>query len=177
MWPWKLQLTFAIWQPFVTLWSKRNLSSEMVSEAFFWVNEDYFEWEGFGGPLFWMGWSGWGCMGYYFGWVEVSGSGWENILGKWGWMWGKWGWVWMRVLFDHAQTVKQTQKIVAPKKLHINKVMNTQLWTNVPMNSTLKMANERKPCHWETTFQIWSQQRSKSITVQISHFENIFDSE
>ena len=50
----------------------------------------------------------------------------------------------MRVLFDHAQTVKQTQKIVAPKKLHINKVMNTQLWTNVPMNSTLKMANERK---------------------------------
>ena len=52
--------------------------------------------------------------------------------------------MWLSVLFDHAQTVKQTQKTVAPKKLHINKVMNTQLCINALMNSTLKMANVKK---------------------------------
>ena len=46
-----------------------------------------------GGTLFWVGGGEWGCMGHYFGRVElggalfwVGGSGWENILVEWGWV-------------------------------------------------------------------------------------------
>ena len=37
-----------------------------------------------GGASLWVG--GWGCMGHYFGWVEVSGGGEDIILGGWGWV-------------------------------------------------------------------------------------------
>ena len=75
MWPWKLQLTFKIWRPYVTLWSKRSLSrcgllKHILCEC-------------------WL-------MRHYFQWVWVTLSEWGIILGGWGWV-GKYFW-WMRVI-------------------------------------------------------------------------------
>ena len=46
----------------------------------------YFGWVGVCEALFWVGGGWWGCMRYYFGWVEMSGGGWENILDWQGWV-------------------------------------------------------------------------------------------
>ena len=85
VWSWKLQLTFMIWRPCVTLWSKRSLSRcvlfghvlcqwQLVSHYFEWLWIMLGRW----------GWVGW--VGHYFGWVGVSGSDWDIILCGWVWV-------------------------------------------------------------------------------------------
>ena len=93
--------TFMIWRPYVTSWSKRNLSRcelldrilcewQLVRHYLQFIRH-YFEWvwvilggQGWvetSGVLFWVGWgewdiilSGWGWVGKYFEWVGVGGS-------------------------------------------------------------------------------------------------------
>ena len=81
------QLTFIIWRPYLTSWSKRSLSrcglldhilcewqlvAIILSECWpFCVRGDR--------------WGGWRCMEYYFGWVGV---GWKIFwVGGGGWSW------------------------------------------------------------------------------------------
>ena len=84
MWPWKLQLTFIIWRPYVTSWSKRSLSRCVLLDRI---------------------WSEWRLVRYYFKWVWV-------ILGGWGWVGvygalflGGWEWVEVGALFDNARNI------------------------------------------------------------------------
>ena len=98
MCPWKLQLTFMIWRPYDTSWSKRSLSrcgllGHILCE---WrLMRHYFEWMwiflgGWGNILGWWWW-----VGHYFGWVGVGG----NIF----WVgWRGWGWVGVGVMFDNT---------------------------------------------------------------------------
>ena len=60
-----------------------------------------------GGTFFWVGGDECGCMGYYFGWVGVSGDGWVR-MGRWKYTLGEWRWggmsgsEWVGALFDNA---------------------------------------------------------------------------
>ena len=75
MWPWKLQLTFIIWRPYVTSWSKRSLSRFVLLDRI---------------------WSEWRLVRHYFKWVWVilGGWGWVGSMGHYFWGGGsEWRWV------------------------------------------------------------------------------------
>ena len=66
-----------IWRPYVNSRSKRSLSrcgllDHILCE--WWLVRHYLE-------QVWVILGGWVWMGHYFGWVGMSGGGWENDLG------------------------------------------------------------------------------------------------
>ena len=154
MWPWKLQLTFIIWRPYLTSWSKRSLSrcglldhilckwqlvDIILSECgLFWVR---------GGKWgFILG--GWGCMGYYFGWVKVSGRwvghyfGWVGVVGKIFWR------VWVGALFDNAlleRSKNRAQRVVLTSLR--SQAIGKKCW------SQFLIETEGKCCAWRVN--IW----------------------
>ena len=106
MWPWKLQLTFTIWRPYVTSWSKRSFSrcgllKHILCEC--WLMRHYFQWVwvtlsewgiilggwecvGMYVALFLVGGDEWGWVEHYFGWVGMGGKIFLVDGSDWGWV-------------------------------------------------------------------------------------------
>ena len=144
-----LQLTFVIWWPYFTLWSKRSLSKcgLLVHILYKWrLMRHYFEWA-------WVtlgGWdiilNRWGCRGVWD--IILGGWGWVGIiLGEWGWMekyfgrvgvggdewWWVWGWVEVGALFDNflIGTIRSSKKkfyFILPTKLPNPSTLSRACW-------------------------------------------------